>query len=163
MKLKIAALIVAVVVLCGLPWIPWQLAFGRATDVPATTATPLPRGETAPMVPLIVLQPGEAQELLLTSACMRITRGTGLAVNPLNADEYFNAAESCVVNGVMATIDQPDQEDDYAAIVEAGCKSCRLTVTASESAEPGISDLHLMDMTCGGSCHLNVRVLVVAE
>ncbi len=163
MKLKIATFSLAVALLSSLAWIPLSQALGEAPETAVATATPLPLGETAPMVPLVVIRPGETQELLLTSACMRITRGTGLEVNPLNAEEFFNAAESCSVNGVTATIDQPDQEGDYAAIVEAGYKSCRLTVTALESAQPGIIDLHLSDNTCGGNCDMSVRVLVVSE
>lgn len=163
MKLRIAAFALAAAVLSSLAWIPLSQAFGEAAETAVATATPLPQGETAPMVPLVVIRPGETQELLLTSACMRITRGTGLAVNPLKAEEFFNAAESCSVSGVTATISQPEEEADYAAIVAAGYKSCRLTVTASDTAEPGIIDLHLMDNTCGGDCHMNVRVLVVAD
>ncbi len=163
MKSRFATCVLAVALLSSVSWISLSIALGESAETEIATATPLPQGETAPMVPLVVIQPGETQELLLTSACMRITRGAGLAVNPLNAVEFFNAADTCNVNGVTATIDQPYEEDDFAAIVDAGYKSCRLTLTASESAQPGFFDLHLMDNTCAGDCHMNVRVLVVDD
>jgi hypothetical protein len=162
MKGNLAMLGLAFAVLAAWALTPHQSISDDAAATPPPTATPFPLGETAPMVPLIVIHPGETEELLLSSGCIRITRGTGLAVNPLSAEEFFNAAETCTVGGVTATIDQPTEAEDYPSLVAAGCKSCRLTVTASASAEPGIVDLHLMDDTCGGDCHLDVRVLVVA-
>jgi hypothetical protein len=162
MKGSLVVLALAILIAAA-AWMPRLSISDDAAPVePSPTATPQPLGETAPIVPLIVIKPGETRELLLTSACARITRGSGPAVHQLGHFEY-NAAQVCTVGEVSATFEHPAEENDYPALVEAGVKSCKLTVSASESAEPGIIDLHLTDLTCGGTCYIDVRVLVVAQ
>jgi hypothetical protein len=162
MKGNLVLLTLAFAVLAVWALMPHATVSDDEAPAAPPTATPHPLGETAPIVPLIVIKPGETQEMQLSSACARYTRGSGPSVHQLGHFEY-NAAESCTVRGVTASFAQPHTVDDYPALVEAGAKSCTLTVTASESAEPGVIDLHLTDSTCSGSCHVNVRVLVVAD
>lgn len=160
MKGKVVMLALAFAVLAAWALTPHQSISDDAAATPPPTATPSPMDLTAPIVPMIVIHPGETQQMHMSSACARYTRGSGPSVHQLGNSEY-NAAESCTVGGVTASFAQPHTVDDYADLVAAGAKSCTLTVTASESAEPGVTDLHLTDSTCSGSCHINVRVLVV--
>ncbi len=162
MKGNFAMLTLAFAVLAAWALTPLQSISDDAAPAAPPTATPFPLGETAPIIPMIVIQPGETQQLHLSSACARYTRGSGPSVHQLGDFEH-NAIESCTVGGVTASFAQPHTVDDYADLVAMSAKSCTLTVTASESAEPGVIDLHLTDSTCSGSCHINVRVLVVAE
>jgi hypothetical protein len=138
---------------------------------PAAAQEPNPK-----IIPVVMLQPGETRELLMSTWCrLGVTRGGGLSVK-LMAGGTYNGLEdhneriskTWKLGGV--TVKVPDFGEAervaalpiYAPLKEKGINAFVVKVTAAEDAKPGLLNLHLADSTCSGSCESDFRVLVVA-
>ncbi len=132
--------------------------------------------ENLKIVPLIVLKPGETKEILLSTWCtVGPTRGGGFSLAemrngvPVFENGTLQGGLSYSRDGV--TISVPDWDEatkqagsaQYALLKQHNINAFTLTVKASDTAKPGLMEMHLLDATCAGECKTDFRVLVVKE
>ncbi|MBX9627625.1 MAG: hypothetical protein K2X82_27740 [Gemmataceae bacterium] len=120
------------------------------------------------IVPVVVLKPGEVKELTLCAPCPLLTRGGGLRVSGMG--DPGEGKERTVWTKGGLTVSVPKMGDAFTAAQAPAYKPLAdkvlspfvVTVRASADARPGLTDLHVADETCSGTCETDFRVLVVA-
>ncbi len=111
------------------------------------------------IIPAVVLKPGESQDVLLSSSCMRITRGRGLLVAEMgNTNTPYSKSWSG--NGVTASIVYPLTTGEPESIIKSGLKLFKVRVSAANDAKPRLLQMHLRDQTCAGNCDTDFRIVV---
>ncbi|MFO0979748.1 MAG: hypothetical protein U0996_25340 [Planctomycetaceae bacterium] len=141
---------------------------------PAQSATKAKASHEKSIAPLVALKPGESKELLLTTPCtVGLTRGGGFSLaemvegkpsfkNPtLKGNRLFSK------DGLKISVaDYPEAiayagKTEYAPLRDDGLNVFTVTVTAEDNAQPGVTEMHLLDATCNGHCTTDFRVLVL--
>jgi hypothetical protein len=145
-------------------------AFALLKNSEADEPTPPPQAEPSKghIVPVVVLTPGETKELHLSTSCALITRGRGLLIREMKGG--VSQKESKVWKRDGITVEVPDFSEavaaanasSYAPLKEAGLWAFIVKVSAADEAKLGLSNLHIADETCSGTCDTDFRVLVVA-
>lgn len=165
--LRASVAVLPVLVLCAFAW--WRSAASTPVQAALNSAIPLE------IVPIVVLQPGESREILLSTHCtVGATRSGGFGIvemidgEPVSDDETGHDGASYARDGVTISVLGWDDADafaasaPYAAVHEQGIQVFPVTVSATDDAEPGLMEVHLIDSTCSGNCRTNLRVLVTA-
>ncbi|WP_425395310.1 hypothetical protein [Aeoliella sp.] len=149
----------------------FSLAFGEDPQ-PATEPEEHTAHQREPKIlPLVIVQPGETKELLLSMWCtVDITRGGGLGLTemrdgkPLGTDSEVKTYSR---DGVTMTVPDFEQgvafakSEKFALLEEHDLHAFKVTIEAAEDAKPGLMEMHLIDSTCSGRCETDFRVLVV--
>lgn len=145
----------------------WWLAVSPAVQAKLKAEIPLE------IVPIVVLQPGETREILLSTHCtVGATRSSGFGIvemidgEPTEGEGSGSDGTSYTRAGV--TISVPGWKEatefssaaPYTALHEQGIDVFPVTVSATDDAQPGLLEVHLIDATCNGACRTNLRVLV---
>jgi hypothetical protein len=112
------------------------------------------------IVSTLVLKPGEAKELILSSSCMRITRGRGLLLREMGGSGY--QAKEWSKDGVSASFHDVKGTDEPVSVKKAGLKLFAVRISASKDAKARLVELHVTDNTCAGNCDADLRVVVIA-
>ena len=128
------------------------------------------------IVPLVKVKPGESKEILFSTSCtVGATRGGGFSLAEMKHGrpqfEQAGLKGSRVFNKNGVTISVPDfqegpefaSREEFATLKQLGVNAFQVTISASDQAEPGLLEMHLLDATCSGRCKTDFRVLVVAE
>lgn len=123
------------------------------------------------IVPLVVMQPGETRELLLSTSCtVGATRGGGFGLTEMRNGKPAGGGhqvKTYTQRGVTITV--PSFEEGlafagsakFASLKERNINPFKVTITASAESSPGLVEMHLVDATCSGHCKTDIRVLVV--
>lgn len=123
------------------------------------------------IVPLVVVKAGETKELLLSTWCtVGVTRGGGFNLTEMrDGKPKGNGGKTYSARGV--TISVPDFEEgerfasssEYSLLKKHNIDAFKVSITASETAQSGLLEMHLIDATCSGYCNTDFRVLVVEQ
>jgi hypothetical protein len=134
-------------------------------------ATDSPEAAKPDIVPVVVLKPGERQELFFSTTCtVGITRGGGLKIRELGGqgDSTSRDGKAWGRNGVnvkapdFSTAMKEAADPRFKAFNNTGLALFRLEFTAAKDAKEDVYNLHLADYTCNGTCKTDLRVLVTA-
>jgi hypothetical protein len=120
------------------------------------------------IVPLIVIKPGETQELLMSTWCtVGVTRGGGFQLAEMRDGKAQGSGEKSYSRAGL-TITVPNFDDaeklaaapEYALLKKNELDPFVVTITAAADAQPELFEMHLVDATCSGHCKTDFRVLV---
>ncbi|MBX9578752.1 MAG: hypothetical protein K2X87_00445 [Gemmataceae bacterium] len=120
------------------------------------------------IVPVVVLKPGETKELTLCAPCALMTRGGGLRVSGMGDAGEGKERTTWTKGGltvsvpVMLEASAASRAPAYKPLADKGLSPFVVTVRAAADVKPGLTDLHVADETCSGTCETDFRVLVVA-
>ena len=120
------------------------------------------------IVPVVVLKPGEVKELTLCAPCPLLTRNSGLRVSGMGDPGEGKERTVWTRGGLTVSVPKMGEAYDaarapaYKPLADKGLSPLVVTVRAAPDARPGLTDLHVADDTCSGTCETDFRVLVVA-
>jgi len=123
---------------------------------------------------VVALKPGESKQVLLSTWCtVGLTRSSGLEVGELKAGQFVtqidktNRGQVWQKNGLKVVV--PDAAEatktagsaEYADFKKQGLDVFLVRVSAAATTKPGLTELHIQDSTCSGTCRTDLRVLVL--
>ena len=124
---------------------------------------------------VVILKPGQSQQMLLSTWCtVGFTRSSGLEVGEIREGRFVtqidkvNRGQIWKRNGVTVTVPGPQEAEkvasapEYASFKKQGLDVFVVNVSAAKDAQPGLTELHIQDSTCNGTCQTDLRVLVAA-
>ena len=139
---------------------------GRVVRAEGKTAEP----KVGRIVPVVVLRPGEVQEITLASRCtVGLTRSGGLTIREMGAQKERAFNRTWKKDGL--TLEIPDESAAskaaeapiYAPLKKKNLQVFTVKVSAGKDAKPGLYELHVADYTCSGDCETDLRVLVAGS
>lgn len=124
------------------------------------------------IVPVVVLHPGEVQEITLASHCtVGLSRSGGLTIREMAATPQKEVTFTRTWKKDGVTVEIPEasaamkaaEAPIYAPLNKKKLQVFTVKVSADKDAQTGLYELHVADYTCSGDCETDLRILVAGS